>query len=877
MSHAFREGLARWVSLVCLRPGLVLVLLAVLTAAAGWVAVDRFAINSDLSGLIDQSARWRTDFDRYADAFPDRVDTLVLVVSGDERSRVEKAARAIRDAMAARQELFRSVQAPAVEPFFRDHALLYLSEDELESLIDRLAQAQPLLAAVAERPRLDALFSRLAQALDEPEAAGAASASLGVDAVLRLLERSADALLDGADPTVAWRDQLLAEPGPVLALVSARAAPVPGPRKGSPNDAPAVDLDNAQVVAGARALLAELSLPPGITVQLTGEIALAHDEILAATTGVQRAGWISVVLLVAVLLLGVRSAKVVLATFLLLLTGVTWTTAFAMLTVGEFNTLSIVFLVMFFGLGVDFAVHFSLRYQEAWRALGPLQARARIAECLVTATASVGPAICLCALTTGLAFLAFWPTPYRGLADLGVISAGGMVIAALLTFTLLPALYVVLGPVRAPELALAGGSRMIAALISRRALVLMLVSAIAVAGGFGAARSYFDFSVLALRDEGSESMRAFRQLQQEGLVTDYSLSVMTAMAEAPEALVTLPTVGDVLGPAAYLPARQEDKLLLLEDAADLFWDLFERRAHPLAADAGSPRQGAARLLAALEARGEGSHAGLIADLRDIVSGSDAQLLIWERAVLDDLLQELDWLERALAVAPVQFEDLPAGLRRQLRSPDGDYLLQVNPARDLSRGFALKAFVESVRAVVPSATGRPVIEWGVGQIVVQSFLTALLLAVAAVLGVLWARYRRWQDALLILLPLALALVLTLAISTALGSPLNMASVLVLPLIFGLGVDNGIHVVDRYRDGLPVAGLAGSSTPRAVLLSTLTTIGAFASLMLSPHQGTASIGLLLTVAVSLILLLTLFLLPLLLSYDSGTALSRGGATG
>ena len=95
------------------------------------------------------------------------------------------------------------------------------------------------------------------------------------------------------------------------------------------------------------------------------------------------------------------------------------------------------------------------------------------------------------------------------------------------------------------------------------------------------------------------------------------------------------------------------------------------------------------------------------------------------------------------------------------------------------------------------------------------------------------------------------------------PLNMASILVMPLIFGLGVDNGIHVVDRYLGDHDVDHLLHSSTPRAVLLSTLTTIGAFAALSFSPHAGTASIGMLLTISVGFLLIFTIFLLPVLLS--------------
>ena len=93
---------------------------------------------------------------------------------------------------------------------------------------------------------------------------------------------------------------------------------------------------------------------------------------------------------------------------------------------------------------------------------------------------------------------------------------------------------------------------------------------------------------------------------------------------------------------------------------------------------------------------------------------------------------------------------------------------------------------------------------------------------------------------------------------------MASILVLPLIFGLGVDNGIHVVDRYLGEGDVDHLMHSSTPRAVMLSTLTTIGAFAALSLSAHHRhsldwCAVVGF----GSGFLLIFTVFLLPVLLS--------------
>jgi hypothetical protein len=262
--------------------------------------------------------------------------------------------------------------------------------------------------------------------------------------------------------------------------------------------------------------------------------------------------------------------------------------------------------------------------------------------------------------------------------------------------------------------------------------------------------------------------------------------------------------------------------------------------------------------------------GFAARLRDLTGRGPDALLAFEHAVVANLREELDWLGRAVAVdRPVAFEDLPAPLRTRLVSASGEYLSQVLPQEDLSRVENLAQFVEDVRAVAPNATGRPAIEWGVGNIVQRSFFEALGFALLAIVVILLVALESVRETLLVLLPLALTAVFTVAAQVLFDVPFNMANVLVLPLIFGLGVDGGIHVVDRYRRGGDVANLMHSSTPRAVLLSTLTTVATFAALILSAHRGTASIGILLTVSMLLLLFFTTIVLPVLLGAPSRTS--------
>lgn len=849
-----RSDLFAWVPWLVGRvahaPRISLLLVALSTAFLGWFGAERFRMNSDLGALIEQGATWRADFDRFEAEFPMLIDTLMVVVSGTSFQGVEDTARRIENAMTMRSQVFQDVYSPANDPFFRDHALLYLDMDDLERLVDRLAEAQPMLTAVAEDPSLRGVLEVVRDGVENEPVAG-------FERVLDLLIESAQGVLHGEGGAIRWTDEFFDTEGKSIHRVifaKGRA------EYGEP-------LPNSTVMAEVREIIRATHVDEGVTVRVGGEIALSHEEIRAAQEGVALAGGVSFVLLAVVLFFGIRSGRMIVAALLLLLVGVVWTTGWAMLSVGEFNTLSLIFLAMFFGIGVDFSIHFNLRYEEA------LSRGDDNVAALQRAASSVGGAIVLCSTTTALGFLAFVPTEYAGLADLGIISAGGIVIAAALTFVLLPAFFAAFGgPRRLRSVEVPSVDRWVNALVRARLVMLPVLATVSAVAIYIDSKAYFDFSVLALRDPKSESMQTLALLNDEGIVTDYSLTVLTespGMDETLARVAALDVVKEVRTPIDYLPDDQDAKLSSLDDLAfmldsalvplrqaprpsdaermDALNDLIDAiAANPTSDESFGPRlRSFESLLTELKARGAGA------------------VRSFELGVLTDLEPELDWLRRAVAVAPLQFDDLPERLRERLESRNGAFLVQVLPATDIARVEQLKTFVERVRDIVPSATGRPVIEWGVGNIVVASFTQALVFAMLAIGMVLVFALRSVRDAVLVMVPLSLTAVFTVATAVLFDAPFNMANILVLPLIFGLGVDNGIHVVERFRREGDVGHLMHSSTPRAVLLSTLTTVGAFAALALSPHRGTASIGELLTIAVAFLLVFTILVLPVLLT--------------
>ncbi len=843
--------LARWVGIVAAWPLSTLLVIGVITALLGQVSVTQFRMNSNLSELIRQDAPWKDDFESFKSRFPQLVDTAVVVVSGTSMQGVEDTSKSIHQRLLARSDVFSDVYSPMTDPFFRDNAFLMMDLDALESMVDRLAEAQPMLTRVAEDPSLRSVFSLVRDALEN-------EADTGFDRVLRILADSAESLLAGDKAPVRWADEFF-DSGEkrIVGLIILRGK---------------VDyadtLPNALVMKNLRSELAAVTVPEDIDVAVTGEIALSHEEIKAAQDGVRIAGFISLGVLLVILGIGIRSVRIIGATFAMIGIGIVWTTGYALLTVGEFNTMSIIFLVMFFGLGVSSAVHFSLRFREAMR-----QEHLALKPALERAGATVGKAILLCAVTTAIGFMGFAPTDYKGLGDLGIISAGGMIVALILTFTLLPAVFVLVGaPGRGQDAQMASGDLAVKWLSDRRTPILAGVSLLAMVAAVVGTRMYFDYSVLALRDPDSESMRTLALLQEEEIVTDYTLSILTRDEEETrnlDRLLDLSTVGKVTTPFDYVPSEQEDKLFLLEDAQAILLSALEPGISSTAPTLSELEEGFELFKKALQqnslADSELDHAR-VRLLERAARIKPILLEEWQSIVITGLVQELEWLRRAIAADEIQFGDLPESLRNRIVSADGEYLSMALPALDISDVSELSRFIEEVRAEVPIATGRPVVEWGVGKVVVDSFIWALAFAIIGIGTVLTIFLRRALTPILVLIPLALTALFTVAVAVLIDMPLNMANILVIPLIFGLGVDNGIHVVERFRRSGAVSELMHSSTPLAVVLSTLTTIGTFAALTLSPHQGTASIGYLLTLAVTLLLVFTLFVLPLLLSFQT-----------
>jgi hypothetical protein len=570
-----------------------------------------------------------------------------------------------------------------------------------------------------------------------------------------------------------------------------------------------------------------------------------------------------VVLLVA----GLRSLRLVTATLITLVAGLLWTAAFAVAAFEALNIISVAFAVLFIGLSVDFGIHFALRYREAIGGAGQREA-------LKEAGKGVGLALLLSAIAAAIGFLSFLPTDYRGVSELGVISGVGMFIALFLNLTLLPALLTIM-PVRemiAPPPQ--GAKRSLYRRFVRRNALVIVIGAVLLAAvsALIAPYAWFDDDPLNLRDPKSPSVQTLLDLLEDTRVEPYAAELLAPNVAAAEELAerfrALPQVESATTIADLVPKEQADKRAIIDDMALVMSPLLNApKDPPSLTDA--ERRAAFDKLRTVLTHGKGAIAESARNLSTLLDGmprTPETLTALENALLGGFPDFRARLAALLSPEEVTLADLPEGLRARQVAADGKALVEIKPAQDLRDPIARQDFVDAVRTVAPETSGPPVRFTAVGETVVGAFRQAAITAGVLILLLLFVVLRRLRDVLLVLAPLALAILVTVALTVLFTTPFNLANIIVLPLVLGLGVAFGIQIVMRERSDSD-GGFMETSTPRAVVFSALTTIGSFGALAMSNHPGTASMGLLLMLSISLTMICTLLVLPALLALTAG----------
>jgi hopanoid biosynthesis associated RND transporter like protein HpnN len=877
------RGLVRWTH-ACLRWPLAIVLAAVVSATlAGLFTARHLGYKVSRVDLLDPASDYNKLWIDYIREFG-ADDDAVVVVEGRGRDDVIAVLGELSRQVAGRQDLFRSVLHEVDLSRIRAKGLHYLAPADLAEIDRFIERTQPILAGGWPQLKVASMVGGLA---GQMVAGGPAAAD---EPPVAALERYSEALLAGmegatlggdqqpADYVSPWRsmpeslgtlrdlssEHLLAKDGR-LGFVLLRLVKAEGGFAGA--SAATDELRQIIRAVGDR--------HPETTIGLTGLPVMEDDEMRSSQQSMLWASGLSLAAVVIVIIAGFGGIRHALMANGVLVIGMAWAFGWATASVGHLNILSVTFTVTMIGVGIDYGTYYVGRYLELRRSGRACEAA------LLETSGSVGPGILTGAITTAVAFFCAALTSFVGVAELGMIAGGGILLCCAAELLVLPAVVALVdrGPLgrRIPEPVPVHAWLRPLVRHPRFVALAALAGTMALAGGLHDLE--YDHNLLNLQPEGLESVAVEKKLLEEcDQSVWYALSIadsreeLLARKERLQALASVERVDEI---ASLLPADEDLKRPIIERIRGRLAALPERppeipvdrldalgEALAWAQAEAAKRPGGLRTAWHLERARETLRRMGPADCY-------RALAMFQQRAAGDLLTRLHALAGVADPEPPHLDDLPPSLVERFVGSSGRHLLKIYGRGDIWNFASLERFVKEVRSVDARATGNPLQAYEASLEMKRSYEQAALYALVVILAVLWLDFRNLTNALLAALPLALGMAQTLGLMGLVGIDLNPANLIGIPLILGIAVDYGVHIV---HDALerPAPYRISASTANSVLVDALTTILGFGALMVASHKGLESLGRVLTLGVTTCTVTSLVLLPAIL------ALVRPGRT-
>ncbi len=843
-----------------------LIIVCLVPLLAVWIlfyTANNLGMNTDTTDMLSSELSWRQLDSEYETLFPHSSGNLILVIEAETPDEAMDSALTLENKLKENHQLFKTIFYPKNERFIRESSLLYLDIDELQDLADTIAVNQPFLSRLIENQTLTGFIDMLSEAVKAVED----GEEIELDPIFKQLDKALLANIEHQHFQVSWHNLLAGkDKKDDIYREFITVQPVLDYSKLLPAEDILETIRQWAVESGIHS-------DNNMRLRLTGGVALSHEELETVSRANIQAIIIAFILVSLVMIFGLGSVKLILAILFSLVIGLIFTAGFATATVGELNLISVVFAVLYIGLGVDFAIHYCLRYREL------IIQGSEKTEALANTAIDIGSSLLICAFTTAIGFYAFIPTDYDGVAELGWISGSGMFISLIITLSFLPALLKHLNIQFKTNQTKTNKSVFFTKLFlfpEKNSSALLFTAILLTLFSFWLIQDIkFDNNTLNLQPPDNESVKTFKDLLASNDTSPLTNVVVAKNKEHAEQLAEilspLPGVKEVLWLDKFIPENQEEKLFIIDEMNLLQGDLFSKTGKE-SRTLDEKIQSLINFNIILS-DSEKTNTVITEKLQESISvflkqlqnsspkEKNAAIENLEQSLLKSLQGRLDLLKTSLSTEGLSLDDLGESYVKRWKNNDR-YLLEIMPSENLQDNDKLEAFVADTQAVVPDVIGSPVISVEGGKAVVNAFEQAFLSAILAISILLLILMPKKIDVVYVLLPLLLAALLTAAFSVIFSIPLNFANIIALPLLLGIGIDSAIHIIHRYHHKHEEEILLATSSARGILVSALTTILSIGNLAFSPHVGTASMGKLLTLGISMALICSLIFIPSLL---------------
>jgi hopanoid biosynthesis associated RND transporter like protein HpnN len=851
-----------------------------------------FNLKLDFSrdNLVGANKKYHRTFRKFKEEFPTQ-DDLVVVVQSENNEKNRQFVERLGAKLEAETNNFRDVFYKGDPKMLGSKALQFFPEADLKDLQKALQDYQPFLQRFTHTTNLQSLFemvnTQFRTARQEQNAENDAMIK-AMPALERIVRQARDSLRRSGTPPSPGITALF-DAGPdaeqqmyvtfangQIYLVTAQA----------PTEA-----QNADAVKRLSWLVEQTkSEVPGLNVGITGEPVLEQAEMEQSQKDTTVASIASLVICALIFIYGYQeTGRPIKATFCLLV-GLAYTMAFTTLAVGHLNILTITFVPILIGLAIDYGVHLISRYEEELR-------RGKTQEAALTkAMIYTGQGIFTGALTTAGAFLAMALTDFKGIQEMGIICGGGLIICLIPMMTMLPVL-LLRGRQNVIDHELGNVAERRARIenfwLQRPIAVTVVTVVLCALAATQIRKVYFDYDLLNMQSEGLSAVEyemllinANKQSTNASKSILYGAVIATNLQQAAwleEQLTNLPSVAGVESITRFLSEDQTRKLEMIRQVKQDLCTIHFQEQDPspvdlsklsvtLYATAGylgnavtATRKDEPELSKQLLSL---QHA--IDDLRkEMLKGTPAQvqsnslkLASFQQALFDDVHDTFEALQTQDDSGPLRIPDLPQALRDRFIGVTGKYLIMVYPKDDVWKRENQKKFIDDVQKVYPDVTGTPVQLYHYTESLRASYVQAAYYSLAAIAILVFIHFRSPLSLALALVPVAVGFLWLGGIMGYFNIPLNPANIMTLPLVIGIGVTNGIHILNRFAEE-QTPNILARSTGKAVLVSGLTAIAGFGSLILAQHRGIRSLGYIMSAGLATCMIAGLTFLPALLT--------------
>ena len=792
-----------------------------------FLSMNNIKIVTSTDELISKDLEFRKKQMELKDKFPNLSNNNVISIKVDNRKELKRLTKEVLSDFSKKKDIFNFYYSPQIDESFRKNLLKIADNSAREEIIFQLYKFQPLFSVLNNNPKLKGLNDIFELSMNNDGIKENSSQ------YRTILEGFIDSIKFNRN--LDW-SELFFNGNENLIIFSLK------------NEY----LENNDFSNFYSLLLniKERNVDKG-KINFTGGQILDYEELLSVSQGAIKASILSMIFISLVLAISFRNIKIILSLLFSIFIGLIITLGITSVTVGKLNIISIAFAVLFIGISVDFGIQISMKLLQSQTI--------NLSEKLRNFSFS----IFIVGISSIIGFLSFIPTKYIGLSELGIISSIGVIVGVLTNLLFLSSLLKIANIEKISyknDYINIFFSKTVLSISKKPKTSILFFIILFFSASVNLEKIKFDSDPLKLKDQNSSSVKLAYDLMRKDPSSDYKISVVDK--DFDNELLSELEKNDFIDSIFRLKNRlNSDNISSDLEYLDFLFSLPENNVSSKSIELNRFKDNLEEIQK-LKIPDVSNSAKKLLTMLDSKNNQERDITYFENLFFDDFAKFKFFLKDIVNVDNSNYSELPLFYRDKYFSEDDFERIEIYPKKKVIDENKTETFVNIVKKIFPQATGMPVVQNAAKSIVIESFIFAFILSFICLVVFSFIIFRNILYVMLCFIPLFSSFLCTVFIMQALKINLNFANMISLPLLFSLGISYSIFILRGFQESKSFTTLMKSSIMPGVLFSALTTISSFSTFAISNHYGTSSMGVMLFICLTTVMINSLILLPLLI---------------